>query len=666
MIKRFRYGQAIQTDTVVLNIPGETTPLPYFTMEENTLILALEKGDKVFGLGENVRGIDKRGWVYISNCTDDPIHTENKHSLYAAHNFLIIDGQKRFGIFLDTPEKVVYDIGFTHRNQMSIQFPEMNVEIYMIEEDHLLDIVRSLRQLTGKSYCPPRWAFGYGQSRWGYHTADDVREVVEQYRKNDIPLDSVYLDIDYMDQYKSFTVKEDAFPNFPQFVEEMKEKNIHLIPIIDAGIKIQKDYSVYEEGVENNYFCKREDGSDYVAAVWPGLVHFPDVLNPEAREWFGNQYQGLLDMGIEGFWNDMNEPAIFYTPEHLNEVFEKLHEFEKMELDIYSFFAMKGSVMQMDQNPELFKNFYHEMPEGRVAHGQVHNLYGYFLTRAAQEAFLRLRPGKRTMLFSRASCIGMHRYSGIWTGDNASQWVQLLMNIKMMPSLNMCGFLYSGADVGGFGDNTSEDLLLRWLEFGIFMPLMRNHTTAGTRRQELYAFDNVESCGNMVRMRYALLPFLYSEYMKAYYTDGMYFMPLSFVYENDERARGVEDQLLVGESIMIAPVYEQNAIGRYVYLPESMRMLRFRSPKDYDEVVMDQGDHFVSVNEDEVLIFVRPGHLLVLSEGGMSTEEAFKAPRHAIGYGTGTISYHMYEDDGDELPVDTMEKHLSEVSITIC
>ena len=665
MIKRFRYGLPLQTDSVILNIPVETTEIPYFTMEDDSLILALEKQDKVFGLGENVRGIDKRGWVYISNCTDDPIHTENKHSLYAAHNFLIVDGQKKIGVFLDTPEKVVYDIGYTHRNQMIIQFPEKNVDIYIIEEEHLLDIVRELRQLTGKSYCPPRWAFGYGQSRWGYNTADDVREVVAQYRKREIPLESVYLDIDYMDQYKSFTVKEEAFPDFAEFVQEMKEQNIRLIPIIDAGIKIQKGYSVYEEGVKNNYFCKKEDGSDYVAAVWPGKVHLPDVLNPEAREWFGNQYQVLLEAGIEGFWNDMNEPAIFYTPEHLSAVFEKLHEYENMELDINTFFAMKCSVLQLDQNPEDFQMFYHQMPEGRIRHDRVHNLYGYYLTRAAQEAFLKLRPGKRTMLFSRASCIGMHRYSGIWTGDNASQWVQLLMNIKMMPSLNMCGFLYSGADIGGFGDDTTEDLLLRWLEFGIFMPLMRNHTTTGTRRQELYAFDNETSCGNMVRMRYALLSYLYSEYMKAYYTDGMYFMPLSFVYENDERARGVEDQLLVGESIMIAPVYEQNAVGRYVYLPETMKMLRFRSPEDYDEVVMEQGDHFISVKEDEVLIFLRLGHLLLLSEGGMCTEEAFAAKRHTIGFGTGTISYQLYEDDGEELPVDAIENHLSEVCINI-
>ena len=665
MIRRFRYGQPVQTDSVILNIPIEVTEIPYFTMEGDRLILPLEDKDKVFGLGENVRGIDKRGWVYISNCTDDPIHTENKHSLYAAHNFLIVDGQKRFAIFLDTPEKVVYDIGYTHRNQMIIHFPEKNVDIYMIEENHLLDIVRELRHLTGKSYCPPRWAFGYGQSRWGYCNAEDVREVVKQHHEQEIPLDSVYLDIDYMDQYKSFTVKEEAFPDFPEFVQEMKEQNIRLIPIIDAGIKIKTGYSVYEEGVENNYFCKKEDGSDYVAAVWPGKVHFPDVLNPDAREWFGNQYQGLLETGIEGFWNDMNEPAIFYTPEHLNEVFEKLHEYEKMELDINTFFAMKSSVLQLDQNPEHFKKFYHNMPEGKIRHDRVHNLYGYFLTRAAQEAFLRLKPGKRTMLFSRASCIGMHRYSGIWTGDNASQWGQLLMNIKMMPSLNMCGFLYSGADIGGFGDNVTEDLLLRWLEFGIFMPLMRNHTTTGTRRQEIYAFDNVESCKNMICMRYALLPYLYSEFMKAYFTDGMYFVPLSFAYEGDERARCVEDQLLVGESIMIAPVYEQNAVGRYVYLPETMKMLRFRSPEDYDEVVMEQGDHFVSVDENEVLIFIRPGHLLVLSEGGMCADEAFAAQRHCIGFGSDTISYLLYEDDGETLPEGTLEEHLREVCLNI-
>ena len=192
-------------------------------------------------------------------------------------------------------------------------------------------------------------------------------------------------------------------------------------------------------------------------------------------------------------------------------------------------------------------------------------------------------------MFSRSSYIGMHRYGGIWTGDNLSWWSHILLNLHMMPSLNMCGFLYTGADLGGFGADTTEELLMRWLELGIFTPLMRNHSAWGTRRQEVYRFTQTGSFRKIIALRYCLLPYLYSEYMKAALRDEMMFRPLSFVYAGDRFARRVEDQLMVGESIMIAPVYEQNAKGRYVYLPERMKLVRFRGPEDRKEEVLEKG-----------------------------------------------------------------------------
>lgn len=218
--------------------------------------------------------------------------------------------------------------------------------------------------------------------------------------------------------------------------------------------------------------------------------------------------------------------------------------------------------------------------QGRVRHDRIHNLYGCYMTRAAAEAFERFVPEKRMLLFSRSSYIGMHRYGGIWTGDNRSWWQQLSLSIRQMPSLNMCGLLYSGSDIGGFGDDTTEDLMLRWMEFGIFTPLMRNHASMGTRKQEVYQFKAVEDFRNLIRLRYALLPYLYSEFVKAALEDEMYFRPLAFDYPKDAQAVQVEDQLMVGGSVMIAPVYQQNALGRYVYLPEHMLMIRVKAPED--------------------------------------------------------------------------------------
>ena len=266
----------------------------------------------------------------------------------------------------------------------------------------------------------------------------------------------IYMDIDYMQSFKDFTVNEENFPDFPEFVQEMDDQDIRLIPIIDAGVKVEPGYEIYEEGVKNNYFCKREDGSDFVAAVWPGDTHFPDMLNPEARKWFGDKYRFLIEQGIEGFWNDMNEPAIFYSSEGLAEARELAGEFAKDTEGKTHPWEMQDKMLSIANNPEDYKRFYHNVDGKKIRHDKVHNLFGYNMTRAAGEAFERIDPEKRFLMFSRSSYIGMHRYGGIWTGDNKSWWSHILLNLKMLPSLNMCGFLYTGADLGGFGSDNKR------------------------------------------------------------------------------------------------------------------------------------------------------------------------------------------------------------------
>ena len=475
---------------------------------------------------------------------------------------------------------------------------------------------------------------------------DEIREVVKGHRENNIPLDTVYMGIDYMESYKDFTINEKAFPKFEKFVEEMKKEHVRLIPIIDAGVKIEKGYDVYEEGVKNNYFCKDKDGKDFVGAVWPGKVHFPDFLNEDARKWFGKKYKFLLDKGIEGFWNDMNEPAIFYSDKGLQEVFDYVDSVKGTNIDINSFFTLKDKVLGIANSPADYKAFYHNTKEGKICHDKLHNLYGYNMTRAAGEAFEEMVPDKRILMFSRASYIGMHRNGGIWQGDNMAWWSHLLMTIKMLPSLNMCGFLYTGSDIGGFGANTTEDLVLRWTEFGVFSPLMRNHAALGTRKQEPYQFKNVEDFKNIIGIRYGLLSYIYSEYMKAALNNEMYAKPLAFVYEDDAHAKEVEDQLIIGDSIMIAPVYTQNTTGRYVYLPEEMMAVKMRSLTEYDCKVLPAGHHYVDVDLNELMFFIRPNHLVPMTYGGESTEEVDFTTLKVFGFVKKNTSYELYLDDG--------------------
>lgn len=662
MIIKCIYGNPIITDAVVKKVPEcEKITFLHSNSESCSFSYTMGADDIVYGLGENVRGINKRGWIYASKCSDDPNHREDTHSLYGAHNFILIDGKERFGVFFDYPGIMTYDIGYTKENELLVKVADWNLVVYVITGESCLDIIAQFRELTGRSYVPPRWAFGFGQSRWSYENEDAVREVVRQHRENHVPLDSVYLDIDYMERYKDFTVDSGRFPDFKNFVQEMKEQGIHLVPIIDAGVKIEEGYPVYEEGVKNGYFCKKADGTDFVAGVWPGRCHFPDMLNRDAREWFGTQYQFLLDQGIEGFWNDMNEPAIFYSADRLKEVFAKILDYQKQNLDIQSFFSFQGLVGGINNNLEDYKCFYHNMDGVQVRHDYVHNLYGYNMTRAAAEAFTKLRENQRILLFSRASYIGMHRYGGIWTGDNQSWWSHLLLSIKMMPSLNMCGFLFAGCDLGGFGSDTTQDLVLRWLAFGIFTPLMRNHSAQGTRRQEFYQFERIDAFRNIIGLRYALLPYLYSEFMKAVHNNGMMFLPLAFAYPEDERAKRVEDQLLVGESIMIAPVYEQNARGRYVYLPEDMVLLRFHSAKEYTQEVMTAGDHFIEVALDEVILFLRKGHMLPLAKEAQCVEQVSTNELTLLCFGKKQVSYELYEDDGVSMEPGTLRTLCTEL-----
>ena len=652
MIQRFSFGHPFPTQSVVLSLPAESGPVPFLTPDGTGWRFTLSEQAAVYGLGEMPRGINKRGWHYITNNTDESRHSEDKLSFYGAHNFLLVrDGSTCFGLFVDFPGKVYYDIGYTRHDLFSFHTETPDYDLYLLSGGNENAICKEFRALIGRSYIPPKWAFGLAQSRWGYKTEEDVREVARQYKEHDLPLDMICMDIDYMQDYADFTVNKERFPDLAKLSADLKAQGIRLVPIIDAGVRIDPNDPTCTEGLEKGYFCKKADGTPFVAAVWPGKAYFADFLRPEVREWFGHKYKALTDCGIEGFWNDMNEPSLFYSPERLRAFLNDMAALrEKDNIEQEEFFPrVIGGAMGLMNSPADYASFYHEVDGQKVRHDQVHNLYGGSMTRAAGEAFADLRPGQRTLLYSRSSFIGSHRYGGIWLGDNNSSWAQLLANIQMMPSVQMCGFLYSGADLCGFSSDTTPDLALRWLEFGLLTPLMRNHSAVGTRMQEYYRFPEVlPAVRNMIRLRYALLPYLYSEFMKAALENTSYFRPLAFDYPDDPDAREVEDQLLLGEGLMAAPVYIQNAHGRHVYLPEPMKLLRLRAVDDYDEEILPAGHHYIRCALDEVLLFLRPGHIVPVAQPANNTSELDDASLTLWSFlpDGESAEYRMYRDDG--------------------
>ena len=624
MIRKFTSGTPICTEAVAEKFEiSDNSDFPFKSKEENGKFIFefdMTDSDIIYGLGEAPRGINKRGWVYESFCSDDPFHTETKSSLYAAHNFLMLSGSDNFGIFIDFPAKIRWDIGYTSKNKTVITIDGTDFDFYYIKGSKPIEIVKEFRKAIGKSYIPPFWAFGYQQSRWSYPDAKTVDSVINGYDKAGIPLDCVYLDIDYMDSYKDFTVDNKKFPDFADYVSKKREQGIHLIPIIDAGVKKEDGYSVYEEGRDNGYFCKNEDGTDFEGGVWPGIVGFPDFLRKDVREWFGSKYKVLTDAGIDGFWNDMNEPAIFYSVKGLDKAIEKASSLKGKNLDLSQFFNLKDTFLSLSNSAEDYSSIYHTIGGKQVCHDRVHNIYGANMTKAAGEYFAKEFGEEKILMFSRASYIGAHRSSGIWFGDNHSWWSHILLNLKMLPSANMCGFLYCGADLGGFNENATRDLVLRFLALGVFTPLMRNHAALGTRDQECYNFENSEDFKDIIEVRYRLIPYLYSTFRRASEENDIIFKPLSFDYPNDKIARECETQLMLGDECMICPVYEQNVGGRYVYLPEDMTFVKL-SGTNVVTKKMSKGTHYIEVALNEVPLFIKSGRKIPLCKPAMRTSQ---------------------------------------------
>ncbi len=648
-IKVFKYGTPIETGTIVANKTEAGLENDLDIMFENgkcNIKIELAPKDAVYGLGGNLGGINKRGRRYESYCTDEPHHTEDKIKLYSAHNFFIVSGAETKGYFIDFPSRIRYDVGFYDANNINIEICGQDFYLYIIEGETLQEITSKFLRIIGRAYIPPKWGFGYFQSRWGYRNKDEVMQVYNSFKDNNIPIDGIYLDLDYMENFKDFSLSEERFSNFKEFVNELKDEGLYLVPIIDAGVKVEEGYDIYEEGIKGNHFCKDKEGKPYVSGVWPGKVHFPDFLKEDTQLWFGSKYKFLTDFGIEGVWNDMNEPAIFYDEKALNEAIDAAIEAKGKNLEVYSFFGLKDKFCYLANKDEYYQSFYHEVDGKLVSNEEVHNLYGYYMTKSANLGLTSLLGNKRFVLISRASSIGMHRYGGIWTGDNSSWWPHLDLNIKMMPSLNMCGFFYTGADTGGFGSNCNGELLIRWLQFSVFTPLLRNHSAIGCNNQEPYSFGSevMEVSRKIIESRYRLIPYIYSEYMKAVNNYKLMFKPLSFEYDGD-LAKETEDQLLLGNEIMIAPVYKANHKGRLVYLPEDMAEISF-----YEEDVILQvkngGIQYLEYELDDFKFYLRKNSMLPYVKPSINVKNLEQSNLEIIAYVDEKAQYELYDDDG--------------------
>ncbi len=498
------------------------------------VVKSLDRDEILFGLGDKAGFIDKRGYEYVMWNTDTAApHDEQMSSIYKSIPFYMSkkSNGEVYGIFFDNTYKSVFNMGKDSPDYMWYGVDGGNLDYYFIYGSSLADVVGSYTYLTGTTPLPQRWTLGYHQSRWGYVDEKDVRYIADNMRENGIPCDAIHLDIDYMERYKVFSINKERYHDPEKTVADLKENGFKAVTIVDPGVKVEKDYNIYEEGLERGYFAKDKNGLPYVNQVWPGDSLYPDFGSPEVRSWWSDHMSFYKELGISGIWNDMNEPASF-----------------------------RGELPQ----DVAFTN------EGRrTTHAEVHNIYGHNMSRATYEG-LKAHTGKRPFVITRACYAGTQKYATAWTGDNRSIWSHLRLLIPQLCTLGLCGMSIVGTDIGGFMLDTTPELLVRWVEAAVFSPLFRNHCNKGSRYQEPWRFgrETLDIYRKYVALHYAFIPYMYDLLFEGEKTGLAVMRPLALHYENDDKAARCNSQFLVGESVLCAPVIEQGATDRAVYLPK--------------------------------------------------------------------------------------------------
>ena len=561
--------------------------------------------EKFIGLGEKTGDLDRRGCSYVNWNTDAPNHTPQTDPLYETFPFFIgLHSGFTYGLFFDNTHKSYFDFGASTDDAMSwfgADGGDMNY--YFFGAQGVAQIIEDYTWLTGRMEMPPLWSLGYQQCRWSYMSAAEVLAIAGKFREKKIPADVMYCDIDYMDGYKIFTWNKDTFPDPKAMIDELKVMDFHLVTIVDPGIKVEPGYLQYDEGVEAGYFATYPNGEKYVGSVWPGRCHFPDFFREDVREWWGASFDALTRPGVEGFWNDMNEPAAW------------------------------GQNM-----PWLVKFGDHYMPE-------IRNVYGMEMARATYDGTKKILGNKRPFVLTRAAYSGTQRYSAVWTGDNSAYDTHMLLGQRMVNSLGITGMAMVGVDIGGFMGDPTPELMVRWNSLGVYIPMFRNHAALGTKMREPWEWgdENEAIIKKDIELRYRLLPYIYSGYYQAHKTGLPISRTLAINYTQDENVFDVkyQNQFLFGDALLVAPV-ESTVLVAEVYLPAG-DWFRLSTGEQFD------GGQVVNAAAPltDLPVFVKAGAIIPMQNVVQSTNEK----------GDGILIVHVwkgnqasrfvyYEDDG--------------------
>ena len=570
--------------------------------------IAIQNDRPVYGLGDKPGPLDKRGYDFINWNTDDPTpHIDHYKSLYKSIPFFVLFGENAsIGVFVDNTYRAHFDFNKQNSGEVRVDLSDGDLDFYLFFGS-LPNVVAEYTRLVGGNSLPPRWVLGAQQSRWSYARKEDAEAVIEGYEKADIPLSAIYLDIDYMDAFKDFTVDGGRYPKIGEWVASLKEKGIHVVPIIDAGVKAEEGYFLYDEGLQINAFSKDHEGNVYHNEVWPGDSVFPSFASPITRVWWSEHVSDFLDLGFGGIWNDMNEPASFNGP--------------------------------LPENVDM----------GGKLHSEIHNVYAHFMDEATSLGFLKA--GKRPFVLSRAAYAGTAKYAGIWTGDNHSAYEHVRLMLPQLSGLALSGFSLTGADIGGFNGDATGELLIRFAQAALFNPIFRNHSACDTRSQEPFAFDEetTRRYREVVLTRYEIIPYLYDLLFLHERTGVMAIRPLVCNFPKDQAVWNENTEIMLGDSLLLAPALFPGQNKRSVYFP--CNFFHYSTGKMYGP-----GYHVIDCGLDDLPLFVREGSLVPLaSKGNRSTE--FGKELRLLWTGGKAFAYH-YEDAGDGLAYKNGEYNL--------
>ncbi len=533
-----------------------------------------QSSESFYGLGDKATHSNLKGKRVTNWAMDQYAFAKDQDPLYKAIPFYVgLHNNKAYGVFFDNSFGTTFDFAHERRNITSFWADGGEMNYYFFYGPKITNVVKAYTDLTGKPELPPLWVLGFHQSKWSYFPESRVMEIANKFRDLKIPCDAIYLDIDYMEGFRCFTWNKNYFPEPKKMVKELSDKGFKTVAIIDPGIKVDKDYWVYQEGMENDYFCKRGDGPYMRGKVWPGECNFPDFTNPDVREWWAGLYKELIaDIGIKGVWNDMNEPAVMEVPT------------KTFPLDVRH---------DYDGNP--------------CSHRKAHNVYGTQMARATYEGVKKFTYPKRPFVITRSAFSGAQRYTSTWTGDNVATWEHLWIANVQVQRMCMSGMSFVGSDIGGFAEQPNGELFARWIQMGVFHPFCRVHSSGDHGDQEPWSFDNevTDIVRKFIELRYQLLPYLYTMYWK-YCKEGTP-MIQSLVYfdQEDHQTHFRTDEFIFGEQILVCPVQEPNAQGRRMYIPKG-KWYNFWT----DEMVLGGKEKWVVADIDKVPLFIKEGALI--------------------------------------------------------